>query len=48
VESDLTFNNIEELEAYRDTWVADYEEKKARKALKKAAKKAKGKKKRKK
>jgi len=47
-ESDLTFRNIEELEAYRDTWVADYEEKKARKALKKAAKKAKGKKKRKK
>ena len=39
-ESDLTFHNIEELEAYRDTWVAEFEEKKAKKAAKKARKKA--------
>ena len=37
-ESDLTFRNIEELEAYRDTWVAEFEEKKRKKA-KKARKK---------
>lgn len=38
VESDLAFRSIEELEAYRDTWVAEYEAKRARR--KKAAKKA--------
>ena len=37
--SDLTFNNIEELEAYRDEWVAKYEQKKKKKAAKKARKK---------
>ncbi len=45
-ESDLTFRNIEELETYRDEWVADYERKRAKKASKKARKK-KSKKKRK-
>ncbi len=39
-ESDLLFRNIEELEAYRDTWVADYEAKRAKKAAKKEAKRA--------
>ncbi len=38
-QSDLTFNNIEELEAYRDEWVANYELKKKKKAAKKARKK---------
>jgi Fe-S-cluster containining protein len=39
-ESDLTFRNIEELEAYRDTWVAEFEQKKSKTAAKKARKKA--------
>ena len=39
-ESDLVFRNIEELEAYRDTWVAEYNEEQAKAAEKKAAKKA--------
>jgi Fe-S-cluster containining protein len=33
-QSDHTFHNIEELEAYRDTWVAEFEEKKRKKAKK--------------
>ena len=46
VQSDLVFRSIEELEAYRDTWVAEYEAKRARrkKAAKKAAKTRKAKK----
>ena len=39
-ESDLSFRNIEELEAYRDTWVAEYDRKRRKKAAKKARKKA--------
>ena len=45
VESDTTFKTIEELEAYRDGWVADYKarEKRKRKAKKRKRKaKAKG------
>jgi Fe-S-cluster containining protein len=34
VESDIQFRNIEELEAYRDKWVAKYEAKHARKSKK--------------
>lgn len=46
VQSDLTFRNIEELEAYRDEWVAKYEAKRERRraAAKKGAKKRKSKK----
>lgn len=39
-ESDLLFRNIDELETYRDEWVANYEAKRARKKAKKAAKRA--------
>ncbi|MFT7462609.1 MAG: Fe-S-cluster containining protein [Pseudohongiellaceae bacterium] len=39
-ESDELFKNIEELEAYRDTWVAEFEAKRAKKKAKKAKKKA--------
>lgn len=38
-ESDLLFKNIEELEAYRDDWVAKYEAGRGGKAAKKAARK---------
>lgn len=39
VQSDIVFHNLEELEAYRDDWVAKYEAKRARKKAKRAAKK---------
>jgi Fe-S-cluster containining protein len=44
-DGDVTFRTIEELEAYRDKWVADYEAKEKKKRKKKARKakqKAKG------
>ena len=42
-ESDLTFKDIGELEAYRDEWVAKYEAKNKKRAAKKARKKKKAK-----